>query len=370
MEKVEQCRNGSVFGKRESQALKGVAILLMLLHHCFRSTILFDGYAVSFFPFREQMIVNIALASKICVSMFAFVSGYGLFLSYREEELPASKWVLKRYISSFSGFWFIWGLSAVVCQLINRRFQTIFFQNGFWRGLMEASIDFIGGAKLFETASLNGTWWYMSAALVFILAFPVLYRLRDNLWLVLAASIVFLRVIFGGNGNEVFTGDNSVYAFLSPLIIGAAFARYQMLDRWVRFGTKKSWGKAVKCVVECACILGLYKMYLYLPISYFWEFHWGFVPTAVILFCVEYVLNILGLRDVLAFLGKHSMNIFLVHTFIRSYYLADFTYSRGHFAWILLALLAISLAISFVVEGFKKLLRYDGFIRIVTAKIK
>jgi hypothetical protein len=46
----------TVFGKKEALQLKGIAIMLMLFHHLFRSVGLFDGYTISFFPFEKTNI--------------------------------------------------------------------------------------------------------------------------------------------------------------------------------------------------------------------------------------------------------------------------------------------------------------------------
>ena len=51
----------------------------------------------------------------------------------------------------------------------------------------------------------------MSAAAVFILLIPLVFRLRKNLIPVLIASVLLLRVLKGGNGDGVFTGENTVY---------------------------------------------------------------------------------------------------------------------------------------------------------------
>lgn len=71
-----------ILDKNSSLALKGIAITLMMIHHNFRNTSLFSSYNVSFYPFNDQSVVSFAYACKICVSMFAFISGYGLYLSY------------------------------------------------------------------------------------------------------------------------------------------------------------------------------------------------------------------------------------------------------------------------------------------------
>ena len=69
------------------------------------------------------------------------------------------------------------------------------------------------------------------------------------------------------------------------------------------------------------------------------------------------------ISNVLMFIGKHSMNIFLFHTFIRSYLFSEFTYSFHHFALITLVLLLVSLAVSAVLELIKK---YSGYNKLVS----
>ena len=63
----------SFFDKEASLALKGIAIMMMMLHHNFRAHSLFDKYTISFYPFNEQQVVNLAASCKICVSLFASV---------------------------------------------------------------------------------------------------------------------------------------------------------------------------------------------------------------------------------------------------------------------------------------------------------
>jgi hypothetical protein len=111
----------------------------------------------------------------------------------------------------------------------------------------------------------------------------------------------------------------------------------------------------------------LYKMYRFIPLSVFREYHTGLYPIAFILFVVEFVLPLTPIRKVLGFFGKHSMNVFLTHTFIRAYYLPDFTYSWKHFALICLVLLIVCTAISIVIEAIKSLLRYNKLVGKLTS---
>ena len=72
-----------------------------------------------------------------------------------------------------------------------------------------------------------------------------------------------------------------------------------------------------------------------------------------------------GIKQSLAFLGKHSANVFMLHTFVRDVYMKQFIYSRGHFLVIIVVLLGISLLLSFAVEGLKKLTHYEKFVNVL-----
>lgn len=371
MKLSSETANRGAFQKEDAVALKGIAILVMMLHHCFRAASLYAGHAISFFPFPETAVVHAAQIAKICVSLFAFVSGYGLFLNYRSKRasVTSSRWIAKRYVSTMSGFWFIWIISAIVCQIINHRTSTVFLKEGGFRGLFYGAIDFCGLAKLFGTPTLNGTWWYMSAAVTFIVLVPLVFRLRNHMAELLIGCILLLRVLTGKNGDGVYTGNNSIYVFLTPFLLGSICANGALFDRWAAIGKGVWWKKAIKIVAELAVLLLLFILYRKLPIKKFWEFHYGLVPFVLILFCVEFIVPIPGLKQVLRFLGKHSYNIFLVHTFIRGYYLGDVTYSMKHFALVILFVLGSSLVISIVIELLKKAVRYDRLTKLVCSRI-
>lgn len=349
------------FDKNNSQALKGIAILLLMLHHNFREARLFENYSISFWPFPQEWIVSAASMSKICVSLFAFITGYGLYLSCKNSEssnnFSPSKWVAVRYIKTFSGYWIIWIMSAIITQIIDGRFAKIYFENNFWDGLVSAGLDFAGVANLFQSPTLNITWWYMSAAFVFILITPILVKNEKYLPIILLVTVIFTRMITGTNGEKAFTGGNSTWSFITIYMLGIIFARYNIVEKIVN--AKDRWRRFV---IEIALLVIAYKAYPAIDVTYYWELKWAIIPIVVILFSIEFIIYIPVIRQILLFLGKHSMNIFMVHTFIRYYYLADFTYSWKHFALIIIILLIFSLAISMTIEFIKKLLKYDKHI--------
>ena len=95
----------------------------------------------------------------------------------------------------------------------------------------------------------------------------------------------------------------------------------------------------------------------------FYYFISSIVPIFMVYYIYEYVTDMPVLNAVLEFFGKHSSNIFYMHTFIRGVWFPDFTYSLGHAAVTFLFMAAGSLVLSFAVEGLKKLIKWDAAVK-------
>lgn len=359
------------YGRDDALALKGIAILVMFMHHLYLKG-RFPVGTISFAPFSEEMIISLATYCKICVSLFAFISGYGLFLSYRQNgKLTAPKWIAHRYIKTFSGFWIIVVLTWIVCQILNGRTTSIYMREGLETGVVSMLLDLAGLAGLSGTLTMCGTWWYMGAAFVFILLTPLVARKNNSIVLFCLAAFLTIRVITGGKMSayyETFLSGHTPLPFIMPFLIGALFAKNDLL---VRIANAPH--RCLRFFLELLLLACSGILYLRLAESTFFDIKWGLLPLPFLLFCIEFVIPCKGLRQVLVFLGRHSMNLFLIHSFVRTYYLNGFLYSLPHFLVIFLVLLLISLALSLLVEWIKKALRYDAFIdklcdRIVESK--
>lgn len=65
---------------------------------------------------------------------------------------------------------------------------------------------------------------------------------------------------------------------------------------------------------------------------------------------------------VLAFFGRHSINIFLFHTFIFYMWFEEIIYITRNPLIIFLELLSVYLIISVILESIKKIIRFDSII--------
>ena len=350
------------FDKESSQAVKGIAIVMMLYHHSFRHSGLFEKYLdhLSFAPLRMDQVMTLAEMCKICVSIFAFITGYGLYLNYRKKgKLSDNRWVLLRYIRTFSGYWFVFILSAAFCYFMDKRFPSLYLTGSLPATALNVTLDFFGLSTLFGTPCLNGAWWYMSAAAVFIVLIPLILKLENQIFVVLAFVVAFPRIIADAAGGGAYLGGNAPYSFIFVLMLGMIFAKYRLFERIFARGGR---ARVIRFVVEVLLLAFSYKLYKSISNKMHWEIMWGLIPVLVILFFTEFVVRIPGLRKVLVILGKHSMNMFLVHLFIRMLYFTDFTYSFGHFALDTAVLVLTSFLVSVGIELLKKAVRWQKMV--------
>ena len=131
--------------------MKGIAIVIMLFHHMYLSQDRFEGLNVVFTPFSADRIMYLCRTFKICVPIYAFISGYGLYLSYRKNNSTPGKWTAKRLIKTMGGFWIIWGLSVVGSQLYNGYAVARYFGNGnIAKGVSAMVLDFFWSGETFR----------------------------------------------------------------------------------------------------------------------------------------------------------------------------------------------------------------------------
>lgn len=357
--------------KNDSLALKGLAIILMLFHHLFCTANRFKGFEIDFTPFGQNFVVNVAFLFKVCVSIFAFITGYGLLKSIANQKFNRKdivKWNTTRLIKTMSGFWFIYVIVFIVTMLIDRLPYTTYFKEKPYAGLFYMINDFLGLANFFKTPLMCGSWWYMSAAIVFILIIPLVYALSKKVGYL---PIILLISALPRLLKTGYPGGTNVYTFILPVIFGMMFADYDLFNKIEKILPKnKVFSYIISFVLFGGLIGAGYIIMLKYDRTVAWELNYGVIPLAFICFFRFCIIRIPVLNKILEFLGKHSMTMFLTHTFLRYNYLTDTIYSFGHFMLIFVIFFAMSLALALVLDFIKKLCKYDRLINKITTKIQ
>ena len=359
------------FTKEHTMQMKGIAIIILLFHHCFLNaqrwaTVPYEKlattkgwgyYPISFAPFSSHTIQYLASFSKICVAMFVFMTGYGMWVSYesQKKKTTMSNYIKKRMVTLMTGFLIIFAVTEILA-IPTGRFIEVYGHD--FRSVVYMIIDALGLAKLLGTPLFCLTWWYMSLAIVLIMIFPFVHSMMEKYqWIVVVASIIVPRACGFGQSTDLFR-------YLLAYTLGMYFAQHDLLARIKeRFMEQNMARKLLSLIVSLIGLAVIIKSrqdawigWKYLD---FWD---GFAAMYVIVISYIYILNGKWIVKGLGFLGKHSMNIFLIHSFYRDVFFHEFTYSF-YYAWLdYIVLMSISLVTSIVLEWFKKLIRYEKFI--------
>lgn len=349
-----------VFTKDRTMAIKGFAICAMLFHHCFFTAEIYDGFLVNFSPFSETLVKNIALFGKLCVGTFAFLSGYGLSMKWHECRNGEKKgYFLKRYIGTMSGYWFAFIVCCVFCQIMNGATLKTYWTGSFLENVFDLLMSILGVSRLVGTPMLIYEWWYMGAAVLFILFVPIFY---EAIGLLGSAAVITLTVLLPRMLGVAFLGGTQPLSFLMSALLGVVFERKQFFDKihcWVETG--RLWSRIGKALLSLPALFLAYKLYRMLPFEQYWEIKYGVVPMIVIVCLNETVLNISVFSKILGFLGKHSMNMYLIHMLFITYF-KTLLFDNRHFlvSWCMLMLL--SLGTSIVFEWVKKLVQWNRIV--------
>lgn len=91
--------------KSESLQMKGVAIMLMALLHLFNRTENVDLCINSVFLFGVPLTSQLAKFAEICVPLYLFLSGYGLYILYlKNSNIKPLKRIFKLYLNFWTVF--------------------------------------------------------------------------------------------------------------------------------------------------------------------------------------------------------------------------------------------------------------------------
>lgn len=356
--------------KEDSTALKGIAILMMVFYHCYYKTAKFAKYDIIFRGISENQVIVLATCMKICVAIFAFVSGYGLFCGYHKEKTErrsetSSGWVKRHLFSTLSGYWFVVIVSYIVYALIvDKSFSRLGGGNS--EKVMSMAADILGIANLMDVKSLNGSWWYMSAAIVFIFLVPLYYMVIRKWGAAVLCGMVF---IFPRAVKIGFPGGANVLSFMMIFMIGMICAEYDFFSWFHAISTKSKYRRFLTGIVIVFGLAIAFLLYPRLNIKKLWEYQYAAVPFLVILFCVEFLFRLPCISAFFLYFGKHSLNIWLVHTFVRDH-LGKYIFPGREFWVAPILILVISLAFSYMIELLKKVSGYQKMTRYVLQKMR
>lgn len=328
------------FTKRDTNFIKGVAICFMLYHHLFAfPERVLDGEVISLISLNGTALsLLLGAFGCICMPMFTFLSGYGLYRSSLRGEAPAAL-VGRHLLNLYKTYWKVFFVCLPVVIVKAARAHTL---SG-----SELIYNFLG-----LRFSVNAEWWFVLPFAVLLILFPGMKRFVErkhasfysDVLLLLSINAVFLYVIPSVMEFPVFAslGESAFYARAKELmelfpayVAGVIFARYDLLSRVkTRFGARSIWCAAALC--------GMAAVFLIRPHN---NKTYGFVNAAVFIVCMTVLLPSKPfelVRGVFEELGRESAMMWLTHSFFCYYWLQGLVYAPKYPPLIFLWLLALS----------------------------
>lgn len=340
------------FDLKATQAVKGIAIFLLLFHHLFSDP---DKYSLYSWHFANAAgIPYFSLISmyfgKACVAIFLILSGYGLSKSYLKYKMVEKGWKKIRYVCKhllklWLNLWVIYICFVPWGGIFGRGFNIIYGENPVKNFLF----DIFGLSYLFGTPSMNATWWFFSIIILCYIAFPLFYSVGSKYPLILLAICEIIDLSF--IRSDIYRQMPVFTEWFIPFIVGILLAQYNGFEQLYKIINKNKIDSLLFGVVSiCTCVLFAKRFGRI----------WGDSVTAmavIMIFLVirPYMKPVL-LRG-LEFIGKHSANIFMLHTFIYAYYFKKYIFSVKNPLLIFIITLVVCLMLSILIEKIKELIR-------------
>lgn len=164
-----------LLSKNDTMVLKGIALLLLLCHHLFYTNAgLFDD--IHLFG-SHYLVQEIGKFSKVCVTMFVLLSGYGLAVGAEKSEgiFSIKSFYLHRFKKLMMNYWLIWILFVPISIVVFGRTFTVAYGYDVPQQLL---LDLFGLHDIlyqYPTTCYNPTWWFYSCIILLYLMFPLLY---------------------------------------------------------------------------------------------------------------------------------------------------------------------------------------------------
>lgn len=301
------------FTKEKTNIAKGVAICLMFAHHlyAFDDRLLNDNSYIPLIPFfnLEAYIGNVG---NICVSMFLFLSGYGMYAGYlRTKKKTSIHYAWKKLKNFYSTFW-LYFIVFVPIGIIFFQDVTLWDSNRtrYSREPIIFLTNFIGW-----NSTYNGEWWFIQVFVIILFGlFPIYNRLvKSDVILFMLISVILLCISFRFNS----WGKMGFVFWQTSFALGMLFAKFNIFSNHLfQMLDQSSLGRIALGLLLC--------LILRFEVQ---STNYDFLITPFLTYFSVRTIELLRLSKILEYLGIYSFALWLIHSFFCYYYFQDFIYA-------------------------------------------
>lgn len=332
------------FTRENSTIVKGFAILLLLAYHLFENEYVNLALDVDYRPLSQDLFLKLTGFGNICVPVFAFMTAFGISTSiFSLDQNTRTKDIFDRALKRFFTLMFHFSTLYISVNLLwwyKFDYATVYGTGR--QGLLNMLLNATGLHTFAVTPSLNPTWWYMSLAYTLILLVPFLALLiRKTGYSILIISLILPTII----PIEDITNR---YLFTIVMGICAAYGKWPEKLINLKYPNPLKW--FVSLCLLMACIVLRQNDFIQYNYLFFVD---AFISLFLLYFTGVLLADIPVLKNVMHFIGKHSLNIFLLHTFFYATLWQEYIYHFKYAGITFLLLLGVCLAYSVVLEFIK-----------------
>ncbi len=323
------------FSKNDSLKVKGFAILSMIFYHLFA------------FPERipESVITpwmgtGITKSFQICVPIFLFIAGYGLQFNAMKKEISISNGY-NRLKKLYINYW--WSILPFIIIGFSIHYYSF--------NLKELILNILG-----LNSTYNYEWWFYSLYVdLLIIFYLIIGKINFDLkWytifmitLLISVGFIYLLIPF----NLSILWQCHLYRIMKNInifILGCYFAKFNIFSHINRSLTSSY--LAILLIVIPLVIRG------YLPSKTTIVIDLLFTPMIIV-----GTINLSSglLSRFLQYMGRHSMNLWLIHSFFIYHYLKSITFINTNpiimFLTVIICSLGCSIIINFAKQNFSKI---------------
>ncbi|OWF77582.1 hypothetical protein B4900_16125 [Yersinia rohdei] len=315
-----------LFTKKETNYIKGIAIILMLMHHLFAfpDRIPHDATIINSLPFIGANVDSyLANFGKICVAIFLFISGYGFAFKNKINFNYSIEKLKKLYFS----FWLVFIIFIPI---------GFVFINNDWSDStpLKLAKNILG-----ITSNYNGEWWFIRLYVIYVLALPLISRLNYLVLLAIAPLSILVGYYFQSSG-----GISVFLIWLYPFLIGY-LSRKETDKLSILIGRISSTHTTLLCITLTVILFHLFNIFGLILAS----------PLFVL--AMRNIYKGTTHHKVINSLGNHSMYMWLTHSFFCYYYTPELIYSVKYSPAILILLIFISYIVSVLLTYIEVMIR-------------
>lgn len=317
----------AVLTKEKSNIVYGIAACLMVFHHLFGFPERVPDTYIPMLDFGAlHMETMLAYFGKICISLYAFISGYGLSQKAQQKS-NAFHMIINQLKKFYIHYWTVF---------------VIFVPYGMIKQIYSVNCFELFGNWIGWLCSYNAEWWYVKEYITMLFLFPFIDVVYEYLKKTIKAK---LRIPIGIIVTCMVSITNGSFKYIMIFVLGIIFSQESIFE-YIDHKIQK------KYLWACICVM----LVLVGRTMIGGSGHLDIILCPILIYgiCIltEAELVRKYINPMIKILGKYSMYIWLTHTFFAYYYFQELVfmakYSLGIFVWTIVLCLCVAVVIEFI----------------------